>query len=91
MTARNQQTQKQALQILAERAVAGRDSRIGDRRVSEATDRRATEQRRHVLAGTVTGVATKNGLNGAAIRMEGMDKPVMIFTPVRWTSRKPRR
>ena len=28
----------------------------------------------------VTGVATKNGLNGTAIRIEGMDKPVMIFS-----------
>ena len=33
-----------------------------------------------VLAGTVTGVATKNGLCGTAIRMEGLDKPVMIFS-----------
>ena len=33
-----------------------------------------------VLAGTVTGLATKNGLCGTAIRMEGMDKPVMIFS-----------
>ena len=32
-----------------------------------------------VLAGTVTGLAAKNGLCGTAIRMEGMDKPVMIF------------
>jgi hypothetical protein len=33
-----------------------------------------------VLAGTITGVRTKNGLSGTAIRMEGMDKPVMIFS-----------
>ena len=33
-----------------------------------------------VLAGTVTGVGTKNGLSGTAIRMEGMTKPVMVFS-----------
>ena len=33
-----------------------------------------------VLAGTVSGMGTKNGLSGTAIRMEGMDKPVMIFS-----------
>ena len=33
-----------------------------------------------VLAGTVTGVATKNGLCGTAIRIEGMAKPVMVFS-----------
>ncbi|MGA2254639.1 MAG: hypothetical protein ABSG53_08265 [Thermoguttaceae bacterium] len=33
-----------------------------------------------VLAGTVTAVATKNGLSGTAIRMEGMTKPVMVLS-----------
>ena len=33
-----------------------------------------------VLVGMVTGLAAKNGLCGTAIRMEGMDKPVRIFS-----------
>jgi hypothetical protein len=33
-----------------------------------------------VLYGVVTGQGTKNGLSGTAIRMEGMDKPVMVFS-----------
>ena len=33
-----------------------------------------------VLSGKVSGVGSKNGLFGTAIRMEGMSKPVMIFS-----------
>jgi hypothetical protein len=33
-----------------------------------------------VLAGTVTAVAAKNGLTGTAIHVDGMAKPVMVFS-----------
>ena len=73
-------SQKQALRTLtekvasspqAESAIAAAAKKLLDDRVTEGGI---------VLAGTVTGLATKNGLCGTAIRIEGMSKPVMIFS-----------
>ncbi len=33
-----------------------------------------------VLTGAVTGLGTKNGLSGTAVRVDGMAKPVMVFS-----------
>jgi hypothetical protein len=74
------QRQKQALQILGEHA-ASSPTAVSAIAASakKLLDDKATKGG-IVLAGMVTGLATKNGLNGTALRMEGMDKPVMIFS-----------
>ena len=74
------QTQKQALQILAEHAAASPAAVSAIAASAKQLIDAKTSKGGIVLAGTVTGLAAKNGLNGTAIRMEGMDKPVMIFS-----------
>jgi hypothetical protein len=76
----NAESQKRALQALAERAVSNPQAVPAIAALAQKVlDDKATKGG-IVLAGTVTGLATKNGLSGTAIRMEGMTKPVMIFS-----------
>ena len=53
---------------------------VGGRRLGEEALRRQGNQGGIVLAGTVTAVATKNGLTGTAIHVDGMAKAVMVFS-----------
>ncbi|MGO9112672.1 MAG: hypothetical protein ACLP9L_25855 [Thermoguttaceae bacterium] len=73
-------SQKQALRSLTERVLASPQTTSAiAASAKKLLDDKATKGG-IVLAGTVTGVATKNGLSGTAIRMDGMSKPVMIFS-----------
>ena len=73
-------SQKQALRTLTEKLAANPQAASA---IAAAAAKRLdgkTTSGGIVLAGTVTGVAVKNGLSGTAIRIEGMSKPVMVFS-----------
>src|SRR5208282_3598505 len=72
--------QKQALRTLAEKVASSpQAAAVIASSAKKLFDDKATKGG-IVLFGIVTGQGTKNGLSGTAIRMAGMDKPVMIFS-----------
>ena len=73
-------SQKQALRTLTEKVASSPQAASAiAASAKKLFDDKATKGG-IVLAGTVTAVDTQNGLYGTAIRMEGMAKPVMVFS-----------
>ena len=73
-------SQKQALRTLTEKVASSPQAAAAiAAEAKKLFDNNATKGG-IVLAGTVTGLATKNGLSGTAVRMDGMAKPVMVFS-----------
>jgi hypothetical protein len=72
--------QKQALRTLTEKAASSPQAAAEIVAAAKKLIDDKTTKGGIVLLGTVSGLASKNGLSGTAIRMEGMAKPVMIFS-----------
>ena len=74
------EAQKQALRTLTEKVVSSPQAAAAiAASAKKLFDDKATKGG-IVLAGTVTAVATRNGLTGTAIHVEGMEKSVMVFS-----------
>ncbi len=74
------EAQRQAMEILATHAASTPAAVSAIANSAKKLFEGQTTKGGVVLAGRVSGVATKNGLSGTAIRMEGLEKPVMIFS-----------
>jgi hypothetical protein len=74
------ESQKQALKAVTEKVAASPQAAAAiAASAKKLLDDKATKGG-IVLAGAVTGLATRNGISGTVIRMEGMEKPVRVFS-----------
>ena len=73
-------SQKQALRTLTEKAASSPQSSAAIAAEAKKLFDNNVTKGGIVLTGAVTGLGTKNGLSGTAVRVEGMAKPVMVFS-----------